>query len=227
MTKTWLRAGAVTIAMTFATGTAYAQSTAGAAAQDKKQEGAQAKAGGQAGQKAFVQKMLMSNAAEIQLGKMGGEKATNAEVKSFAQMMVTHHTQANEDLAPLAKQHGLEEPAKLDAKHQQMVTKLSKLEGAAFDREFMNVMVTSHREAVAQTKPFAGAAGTSGKGATSTGTTGGTGTGSPTGGAATNPSGAAAGSVQNANQYAAKVLPTIQQHLQQALQIQKSLTKAK
>ena len=73
--------------------------------------------------------MLLSNAAEIELGKLGAEKGTNDEVKKFAQMIVTHHTQANEDLRPVAKQHGLDEPAKLDAKHQAVVDRLTKLEG--------------------------------------------------------------------------------------------------
>jgi predicted outer membrane protein len=39
--------------------------------------------------KKFVEKMLTANAAEIQLGQLGTERATNPEVKSFAQMMVT------------------------------------------------------------------------------------------------------------------------------------------
>ena len=216
MKSTWLRAGTLTVAMMFAAGSVFAQSTAGAQAQDKKQAATktgQAQAGA-AGQKQFVQRMLMSNAAEIQFGKMGAEKGTNDEVKKFAQMMVTHHTQANEDLMPLAKQHGLDEPAKLDAKHQAVADRLAKLEGAAFDREFMTVMVTSHRETVAQVRPMAGTTGTEGKG-TATGTTGAT-------------SGTAAGgTIQDAKQYAAKALPTIQDHLKQAEQIQKSLGKSK
>ena len=216
MKSTWLRAGTLTVAMVFAAGSVFAQSTAGAQAQDKKQAATKAvqSEAGAAGQKLFVQRMLMANAAEIQLGKMGAEKGTNDEVKKFAQMMVTQHTQANDDLKPLAKEHALEEPAKLDAKHQAIADRLAKLEGEAFDREFMTVMVTSHREALAQVRPMAGMTGTAGKG-TATGTTG----------AATGT--AAGGTIQDAKQYAAKALPSIQDHLKQAEQIQKSLGKSK
>ena len=59
----------------------------------------------------------------------------------------------------------------------------------------MTVMVTSHREAVAQVRPMAGMTGTAGKG-TATGTTGAmSGTSTP------------GGTIQDAKHYAAKALP--------------------
>lgn len=202
--------------MMVASGSAFAQSTSGQGtaqgSQGTKAAGAKTQQGS-AAEKQFVQRMMMSNATEIQLGKLGSEKASNDEVKKFAQMMVTHHTQANEDLMPLAKQHGLEQPAKLDAKHQALADRLAKLSGAAFDREFMTAMVTSHRQTVQQVRPMAGTTGTTGKGS-STGTSG-------------TAAGASSGTVQDAKQYAAKALPIVQDHLQQAQQIQKSLAKSK
>ena len=227
MKRTWLRAGTLTVAMMFAAGSAFAQSTAGQGTQGQGSQGtkptgakSQGSQQGSAAQKQFVQKMMMSNITEIQMGKLGSEKASSDEVKKFAQMMVEHHTQANEELMPLVKQHGLEQTDKLDAKHQAVATRLSKLEGAAFDREFMTAMVTSHRETVQQVRPMAGATGTTGK-ATASGTAGTSGGGTASGGASSG------GTVQDPKQYAAKTLPIIQQHLQQAQQIQKSLTKSK
>jgi putative membrane protein len=40
-------------------------------------------------------------------------------------------------------------PAELDAKHNAMQNKLSKMQGAAFDRGYMAHMVTAHQQAVA------------------------------------------------------------------------------
>jgi len=39
---------------------------------------------------------------EVELGKIASSKAQNAEVKKFAEMMVTDHTKAGDDLKALA-----------------------------------------------------------------------------------------------------------------------------
>jgi len=107
-------------------------------------------------EKQFVQTMMMANMAEIQLGQMGSEKATSPEVKSFAQMMVTDHTQANQQLMPIAQQLGVQQPTSLDAKHKAVADRLSKLQGAEFDRQYMKAMVDAHKDVISQTKPIAG-----------------------------------------------------------------------
>ncbi len=50
----------------------------------------------------FVQMAASGGLAEVQLGKVAQQKATNAEVKQFGQRMVTDHTKANKDLAAAA-----------------------------------------------------------------------------------------------------------------------------
>ena len=151
----------------------------------------------------------MTNMAEIELGKMAAEKASSADVKSFAQMMVTQHTQANKDLMAVASGLSVEQPTTLDAKHQALSDRLSKLSGAEFDRQYMQAMVAGHREAIAKIKPKAGTAGTA---TTGTSGTGGTGTGTTAG-----------ESVKTVPQYAAKTLPVVQKHLQEAERLQKTV----
>jgi putative membrane protein len=62
--------------------------------------------------------------------------------------MVTDHTAANTELTQLAAGKKVTLPTALDAKHQAMVDKLSKLTGADFDREYMKMMVNDHEKAV-------------------------------------------------------------------------------
>jgi hypothetical protein len=146
--------------------------------------------------------------AEIQLGQMAAERASSSDVKSFAQQMVTDHTRANQELMPVAQQLGMQQPTQLDAKHQKIADKLSKAQGADFDRQFMKAMVSAHEDVLNQTRKIAGnndsaAGSSSSRGATDTGgsaTTGATGTSGTigssgaTGGSGTSGSSGASGS---------------------------------
>jgi putative membrane protein len=81
----------------------------------------------------------------------------------------SHHEQRRRDeLKSIASQKNVTLPTQLDAKHQAMHDKLSKMKGDAFDRAYMRHMVTAHQQAVAlfqkestsgkdaETKAFAG-----------------------------------------------------------------------
>jgi putative membrane protein len=52
---------------------------------------------------------------EVHLGHMAVEKATNAEVKQFAQRMIDDHSRANSELMALASQKGVTLPASSDS----------------------------------------------------------------------------------------------------------------
>src|ERR1700744_4249364 len=56
--------------------------------------------------------------AEVALGKMAQEKSTNADIKKFADMMVTDHGKANDELMGIAKTKNITLPAAVDADHQ-------------------------------------------------------------------------------------------------------------
>ena len=88
---------------------------------------------------------------EVELGRMASTRATNAEVKEFAAKMVTDHSKANAELTQIASGKSLMLPTQeqVKAKHQGMIAKLEKLEGAAFDREYMAAMVKDHDKDVA------------------------------------------------------------------------------
>ena len=61
--------------------------------------------GAQAGSldaRGFIEQMAIAGMAEVQLGKMAAERASNDDVKAFGQMMVKDHTQADQELMQIA-----------------------------------------------------------------------------------------------------------------------------
>jgi putative membrane protein len=95
----------------------------------------------------FVTKAASSGMAEVAIGKAGKEKAQNAEVKRFADRVVTDHTKANDALMQIAKDAGITVPDRPAAEH---ADKVKHFEGDTrnFDREFVNHMVDSHTKGV-------------------------------------------------------------------------------
>jgi putative membrane protein len=94
----------------------------------------------------FVSDMTIAGLAEVQLGKLATERAASADVKAFGQMMVKDHSEGNESLKQVASQLKIQQPTQVDAKHKALADKLSKLQGAEFDREYINAMVQGHQE---------------------------------------------------------------------------------
>ena len=88
---------------------------------------------------------------EVELGRLASAKSANADVQGFAALMVKDHSRANAELTEIASGKSLMLPTQeqVKAKHQGMIAKLEKLEGAAFDREYMTAMVKDHDKDVA------------------------------------------------------------------------------
>jgi putative membrane protein len=115
---------------------------------------AQAKksASGAVPDQAFVLEAAKGGMAEVEVGKLAVDKASNADVKKFGQRMVDDHSKANDELKAIASSKHITLPASLDAKDKAMYDRLSKLSGAAFDRAYMQAMVTDHVTDVAAFK---------------------------------------------------------------------------
>ena len=101
-----------------------------------------------AGDRDFVEDMTIGGMAEVELGRMAMERGASPEVKRFGDMMVKDHSKAGDELKQVAMQHSIPMPAALDQKHQDLKTTLSNLRGAEFDREYMKAMVDGHEDVV-------------------------------------------------------------------------------
>ena len=108
--------------------------------------------------RAFVEKAAVGGKAEVELGQLAQEKAQNEQVKQFAQRMVTDHSQANSELLSMGDKMQLSLPTALDKEHQDLKNKLSNLNGAKFDNEYMKAMVDDHQKDLQEFENAAGSA---------------------------------------------------------------------
>jgi len=58
------------------------------------------------------------------------------------------HSKANDELKKIAESKGIQLSTELDKKHKSKVDKLSKVSGADFDRQYMQEMISDHKEDV-------------------------------------------------------------------------------
>lgn len=87
---------------------------------------------------------------EVEAARVAVSRASHAQVRSYAQMLLDHHTASNNELAALVRAKGHRIGPALPATLQQKVRTLSGLSGAAFDREFIRMMgVQDHAAAIA------------------------------------------------------------------------------
>jgi putative membrane protein len=107
------------------------------------------------GDQDILTKTLASQMAEIRLGEIAVKNASNAEVKRFAEQMITDHTKLRDALMERAKEHKLAVVQGLEKEHKEKVDRLSKLRGAEFDKEYMKIMVENHQKAMRTLPSFA------------------------------------------------------------------------
>jgi putative membrane protein len=133
------------------------------------------------GDNTFAMKAAQANMAEVELGKLAQQKAMRDEVKQFGQRMVDDHSKSLDELKSIAMKNDITLPTEIDAEHKTLSEKLSKMSGAAFDREYMQAMVDGHRKVAADFRKES-----------------------------------QSGSNADIKAYAAKTLPTIEEHLKHA-----------
>ncbi len=97
----------------------------------------------------FVEKAIPLGLAEVEFSRLAIQRASHPAVKQFAETMVSDHTEANERLLTIAAAKDIEVERTPDGKHRQALKKLSALEGPAFDKSYIDQMVSDHEAAVA------------------------------------------------------------------------------
>jgi putative membrane protein len=104
----------------------------------------------------FLEKVAAGNTFEIESSRLAMTKATNASVKSFAQQMVTDHTEAGSKFKAAVSEADLKAPPeKTDAKHTAIVEKLKGLQGVEFDQAYITAQREAHVETVALFEAYA------------------------------------------------------------------------
>ena len=96
------------------------------------------------GDRDFVEKAAKSGMEEVDISRVAAERTTNSSVKSFAQMMVSDHSAANDKLSSLATSKAI----KLPAEDMNASGKWSKKDAKDFDKDYVDKMVSDHKDAV-------------------------------------------------------------------------------
>lgn len=98
----------------------------------------------------FVTQAAQSDMLEIASSKLALTKADSAKTKQFAERMVKDHTETSTELKGLVTSGKvkLTLPSALDKAHQDKLDKLSKLGGKAFTKEYDDMQVAAHKDAV-------------------------------------------------------------------------------
>ena len=97
----------------------------------------------------FANEAAQGGMAEVKLGQLAQEKASSDAVKSFGKRMVDDHSKAGDKLKDAASKENITLPTDISAKDQATYDRLSKLDGAAFDKAYMKDMVSDHQKDVA------------------------------------------------------------------------------
>ena len=122
-----------------------------------------AMAGGEMGDPAIMGTINTSNAAEITTSELAKERATNAEVKKFANDMISGHQQMQKQADQLAQKANVAaQPAGKADQMQGMVAaavdSMKALNGAQFDQKYMAFQVQSHQTTLDNLRRFEGQA---------------------------------------------------------------------
>lgn len=83
---------------------------------------------------------------EAELGKLATIKAQNPEIKQFGQKIAGDYDKIETDLKSIAARKKIELPTELTSEQKEKLDQLSKLSGADFDKEYVEMML-KNREA--------------------------------------------------------------------------------
>jgi putative membrane protein len=97
----------------------------------------------------FMNFAAVSGLFEIQSSQLAPERASTPQVVDYALHMINDHTTQDQELKALASQKNIALPTALTPEKQTIVARLGTLNGANFDKEYMNAQVQSHEETVA------------------------------------------------------------------------------
>jgi putative membrane protein len=104
-----------------------------------------------AAEREFAIKAATQGFYEVEVSRLAAERGVNSGVRAYAQMMVNHHTQANNELIALMSAKGVAPPKGLAADKKTKLHRLASLPpSAAFDSGYVRVVgIEDHRTNIA------------------------------------------------------------------------------
>jgi len=98
---------------------------------------------------AYVDAAAASDLFEIQSSNLALSRSQNANVRQFAQMMISHHSQSTDQLRASARASGVTPVPRLTPMQTKMMNQLQVASPGTFDRIYMTQQVRAHELALA------------------------------------------------------------------------------
>lgn len=99
--------------------------------------------------RSFLENAAQGGLAEVEGSKLAEQKASSADVKSFAARMIKDHTMVNEELTKLASSKGYTPPNEPSVAQRTELKGLSALDGERFDKMYSSrIGVAAHEKTV-------------------------------------------------------------------------------
>jgi len=96
----------------------------------------------------FLKQMAIGNRAEVELGKLAGDKSSVAGIDRYGEQMVRDHNDANSKVTSLARSANVTLPKELDAEHDAARKNLQALGGKDFDLRYVESQIKDHQKSV-------------------------------------------------------------------------------
>jgi len=105
-----------------------------------------------AGDRKFAMEAAHGGIAEVRLGELAEQKGSSEFVRRFGHRMVEDHGKANDDLQSVASNMGLTLPTEPNGEQRELMARLRRLHGAAFDAAYIRAMKMDHQMDIAEFK---------------------------------------------------------------------------
>lgn len=96
--------------------------------------------------KDFVQEAGRGGKLEVALGNLATTNAGSQDIKDFGKMMVDDHSTANSELTTILKNKGITVDMEYTNDQKDILDRLTKETGKEFDMDYVNTMVSDHKE---------------------------------------------------------------------------------
>jgi len=100
------------------------------------------------GDRNFLQTATSSGLAEVTTAQLAQQRSASAQVRKFADRMIADHTQVNSELQQIVEQEDITLPTQPVGKDAAAEARLRSLNGAAFDRAYVDNEVAYHQAVI-------------------------------------------------------------------------------